>query len=143
MLQFYVARLIVGASPPLTVDIDSCKVLVGLAAGDRSDVAWVGRKSLCDVIPGKKMGSLIAKVVDLKCGVLEDLALRGESPLLRVGILWILRDDHGDERALCWGYARDRIVGDEDLVIQFWRDGLRLGGGGSGFADLVRQGVTG
>src|SRR5437667_12460373 len=107
MLQFYVARLIVGASPPLAVDIDPCKVVVGLAAGDRSDVAWVGRKSLCDVIPRKKMGSLIAKVVDLKCGVFEDLALRGKSQLLRVRILWILREAHRDERALCWGYGRD------------------------------------
>src|SRR5437667_6247281 len=143
MLQFYVARLIVGASPPLAVDIDPCKVLVGLPAGDRSDVAWVGRKSLCDVIPRKKMGSLIAKVVDLKCGVLEDLALRRESPLLRVRILWILRDDHGDERALCWGYLRDGIVGDEDLVRQFWRAGHRLGGGCNGRAHRVRIDVPG
>src|SRR5947207_8671843 len=83
MLQFYVARLIVGASPPLAVDIDPCKVLVGLPAGYRGDVAWIGRKSLCDVVPRKEMGPLIAEVVDLKCGVLEDLALRGKSPLLR------------------------------------------------------------
>src|SRR5947207_12824928 len=102
MLQFYVARLIVGTSPPLAVDIDRCKVLVGLPAGDRSDVAWVGGKSLCDVIPRKKMGSLIAKVVDLQCGVLEDLDLRGESPLLRGGLLCVVGDEHGGERALCW-----------------------------------------
>src|SRR2546430_1808425 len=143
MRLFCVGVLMWGAPPPLAVDIDPCKVLVGLPAGDRSDVAWVGRKSLCDVIPRKKMGSLIAKVVDLQCGVLEDLALRGESPLLRVGILWILRDDHGDERALCWGYARDRIVGDEDLVRQFWRVGHRLGGGCNGRAHRVRIDIPG
>src|SRR5438876_1817762 len=114
MLQFYVARLRVGASPPLAVDIDPCKVLVGLPAGYRGDVAWIGRKSLCDVVPRKEMGPFIAEVVDLKCGVLEDLALRGKSPLLRVRILRILRDDHGDECALCRGYWRDGIVGDED-----------------------------
>src|SRR2546423_2160544 len=89
------------------------------------------------------MGSLIAKIVDLKCGVLEDLSLHGKSPLLHVGILWILRDDHGDERALRWGYARDRIVGDEDLVRQFWRVGHRLGGGCNGRAHRVRIDVAG
>src|SRR5438552_1308660 len=143
MLQFYVARLIVGTSPPLAVDIDPCKVLVGLPAGDRSDVAWVGRKSLCDVIPRKKMGSLIAKVVDLKCGVLEDLALRGQSPLLCVRILWILRDDHGDECALWRSYWRDGVVRDEDLVRQFWRAGHGLGGGCNGRAHRVRIDVPG
>jgi len=61
MLQFYVARLIVGTSPPLAVDIDPCKVLVGLPAGYRSDVAWIGRKSLCDVVPRKKMGPLLPR----------------------------------------------------------------------------------
>src|SRR6266550_6608522 len=116
MLQFYVARLIVGAPPPLAVDIYPCKVQVGLPAGDRSDVAWVGRKSLCDVVPRKQMGPFIAKVVDLKCGVLENLSLHGKSPLLRVWVLWILRDDNSDECALVWGYRRDGVVGDEDLV---------------------------
>src|SRR5438105_3425238 len=90
MLQFYVARLVLGTSPPLAVDIDPCKVLVGLPAGYRGDVAWIGRKSLCDVVPRKEMGPFIAEVVDLKCGVLEDLALRGKRPLLRVRILRIL-----------------------------------------------------
>src|SRR5438105_417644 len=143
MLQFYVARLIVGASPPLAVDIDPCKVLVGLPAGYRGDVAWIGRKSLCDVVPRKEMGPFIAEVVDLKCGVLEDLALRGKSPLLRVRILRILRDDHGDECALCRGYWRDGIVGDEDLVRQFWRTGHRLGGGCNGRAHRVWIDVPG
>src|SRR6267154_4042355 len=143
MLQFYVARLIVGTSPPLAVDIDPCKVLVGLPAGYRSEVIWIGRKSLCDVVTRKEMGSLIAKIVDLKCGVLEDLSLHGKSPLLHVRILWILRDDHGDELALCRGYRRDGVVGDEDLVRQFWRAGHRLAGGCNGRAHRVRIDVAG
>src|SRR2546429_6312658 len=89
------------------------------------------------------MGPFIAEVVDLKCGVLEDLALRGKSPLLRVRILRILRDDHGDECALCRGYWRDGIVGDEDLVRQFWRTGHRLGGGCNGRAHRVWIDVPG
>src|SRR6266550_3273430 len=143
MLQFYVARLIVGASPPLAVDIDPCKVLVGPPAGYRSNVVWIGRKSLCDVVPCKKMGSLNAKVVDLKRSVLEDLALHGKSPLLHVRIPWFLRDDHGDECALCLVYRRDSIVGDEDLVRQFWRAGHRLAGGCNGRAHRVRIDVAG
>ena len=77
MLQFYVARLIVGTSPPLAVDIDPCKILVGLPAGYWGNVVWIRRKSLCDLVSRKKMRSLVAKLVDFKCSILEDLALRG------------------------------------------------------------------
>jgi len=87
MLQFDVARLIVGASPPLAVDIDSGKVSVWLPARYWRDVVWVGCKSLRDVVPRKKMRSLVPNVVDLERGVLEDLTLHGKGPLLHVRIL--------------------------------------------------------
>src|SRR5437667_8650954 len=138
MLQFYVARLIVGASHPPAVYKAPCKVLVGLPARYGSKVVWIGRKSLSDVVARKEVNSLIAEVVDLKCGVLEDLSLHGKSPLLRVRILWSLRDDHGDECDLCRRYRSDGGVGGEQLVRQFWRRRHWLGARVKTCAHLVR-----
>src|SRR6516162_8342067 len=84
------------------------------------------------------MGTLVAKVVDLNCGVLQNLSLHGKSPLLHVRILGSLRDDYGDKCTLCRGYRRNGVVRDEELVRQFWRAGHRLAGWRNARAHRVR-----
>src|SRR5205807_9850053 len=106
-LQLYIAGVVVGMALPLAVNEDievgegpplrhrAITIFqineIALSIRGAIEVRIGGRNGLRNFGAGQQMSSLGTDVVHLKRGVLRELALEGERPLLNIGVARVLR----------------------------------------------------